>query len=289
VIVSDDGSIDGTVELLAQAAATGRGYEIVRNERRLGAIGNFNATLGRARADLVFLCDQDDVWHDDKVEKMARAAADYPEALLLYSDARIVDATGQATGRTLFQELRPSGKEQAWLAGGQPISALLRRNFVSGATVALRPALLSHALPIPEGYWHDEWLALVAAVLGRLHRLEATLVDYRIHAGNQAGVRGVAPAARWRAMTSGRGSYHTTRLRKLDLLLERLEAFSGEVPQEHLALVRDCRKHWAERASLPNSRAGRLPTVVRELTNGRYRRFSTGWRSAIRDLFESLP
>jgi hypothetical protein len=135
---------------------------------------------------------------------------------------------------------------------------------------------------------HDEWLALVAASLGRIQCIEETLIDYRVHGGNQSGLRAVGAAARWRAMLSVRGDYHATRARKLVALNERLARVQGGVESDVLQAIRECRSHWETRAALPPSRWQRLPSIASELATRRYWTYSSGWRSALRDLAEPL-
>lgn len=287
VIVSDDGSTDATADVL-RAFEGNLPLELARNETQLGVTANFESALRRARGDLIFLCDQDDVWHKQKVELLLAEAERHPDAMLLHSDARIVDASGADTGRRLFGELHLSSREWSFLGRSEPLPVLLRRNIVTGATSAIRRKLLDYALPIAEEYWHDEWLALIAAAMGPIYRISEPLIDYRIHGSNQAGLRLATPAAQLRAMSSRRGSYHAIKARKLDRLLQRLRGLNGRVSQDCMSLVEACHQHWQERATMPRRRFDRLPVVWQQLQSGSYRRFSSGWRSVVRDLAESL-
>jgi glycosyltransferase involved in cell wall biosynthesis len=288
VTISDDGSSDATVEI--SRSFKGRlNVQLSETESRLGATGNFSRALSQARGELILLCDQDDIWHSNKIERLLGEMAQYPEALLIHSDARIIDRSGTVSDRTLFSRLLIPPNEFQRYDGGDVLAVLLRRNVVTGCTAALRRRLLDDALPIPDGYWHDEWLALIAAAVGTIRRIDEPLIDYRVHSQNQAGLRGVAFATRFAAATSKRGDHHAERARKLDLLAGRLRSLGPRVPADRLRLVEECRRHWHERASLPRKRLLRIPIVWRNLKSGAYSRFSAGWRSAQRDLFEQLP
>jgi len=290
IVVNDDASADGCVDRVREALA-GFGGEVCihANAATLGVARNFEKALRLATGDVCFLCDQDDVWRADKVEQMAAAFEREPNLLLLHSDARIIDESGTRTGATLLSELRIRPRDLAAYDEGDALRVLLRRNIVTGATVAVRRELLDRALPIPDGYWHDEWLALIAAAVGCIRRIDEPLIDYRIHGSNQAGLRGVMPAARIRAAVTRRGGFHALRARKLDALLERLRSLGSRVPLARLQLVEACREHWRLRADLPQRRAERVPLILAEWAGGRYRRFSNGWRGALRDLVEPLP
>jgi glycosyltransferase involved in cell wall biosynthesis len=102
VIVSDDGSTDGTADVL-RAFEEHLPLEVARNENKLWVSANFEVALRRARGEVNFLCDQDDVWHTHKVERMLAEAQCHPDAMLLHSDARIVDEGRADTGRRLFR------------------------------------------------------------------------------------------------------------------------------------------------------------------------------------------
>jgi len=289
IIVSDDGSNDETFEIVSAGLRAYPGRVIAqRNQANLGVRQNFEQAMRLAQGEFVLLCDQDDVWHANKVERMLAEAELNPDTLLLHSDARIVDESDVFAGHTLLGDLRLSFLEQAHLDRDDLLSVLLRRNVVTGAATAVRRELLDYALPIPEGFWHDEWLALIAAAVGRVVCVRETLMDYRIHANNQLGLRGVAASTRLRAMTSRRGEYHATRQRKLELLLERLRMLGRRVPADRLRLVEACSSHWRIRAGLPSRRIARLALTLREAKDGGYRRFSSGWRSVLRDLVEPL-
>lgn len=290
IVVSDDASVDACLDRVRESLAEFRGdLRIDVNPATVGVARNFEKALRVIKGDLCFLCDQDDVWRADKVQRMVAAFEREPDLMLLHSDARIIDEAGARTGATLFRALRIRPRDLAACDAGDALSVLLRRNIVTGATVAVRRELLDHALPIPDGYWHDEWLALIAAAVGSIRRIDEPLIDYRIHGANQAGLRDVMPSVRIRAAVSRRGGFHTDRARKLDALLERLRSLGSRVPLARLHLIEACRDHWRLRANLPQRRTERVPLILAEWRGGRYRRFSNGWRGALRDLAEPLP
>ena len=72
--VSDDGSTDGTPAILDGYAA--RYPDRVRRVRHEGRFGNardhFFWLMRECGATYMMFCDQDDVWHPDKVEKTMR-------------------------------------------------------------------------------------------------------------------------------------------------------------------------------------------------------------------------
>lgn len=195
LVIYDDGSSDRTAEIIRDFAK--RALFPVRflvNQHRLGVIKNFERAISEAKGEYVALCDQDDVWHPDKLaSEMTLMEATEREVgsnvpVLVHSDLRVVSATRELIHDSLFayQKLAPTQVE--------PINRLLVQNFVTGCTVIVNRALVNVALPIsPQAVMHDWWLALCAAVYGEIRTLRRATVDYRQHTANQVGA-----AAYWR-------------------------------------------------------------------------------------------
>lgn len=286
IVVQDDASSDGTWERLqafaARARVRGVAVELQRNPANLGYVRNFERALQRARGDLVFLCDQDDVWHPEKIARMAARFLAEPELGLLHTDARLVDAAGEPLGRRLFEVLGVTVGELAAMHAGRAAQVLLRRNIVTGATMALRRGLLAQALPVAEGWVHDEWLAVVAALVGRVDTLEEATIDYRQHGGNQLGARERSLGER--ADAGARRDYREAMAAKMRALARRVETGGLQPPAEARALLRERLRHDRVRTSLPRARWQRIVPVLGELRAGGYARFGTGLRGALLDL-----
>lgn len=102
LVVSDDGSTDGTLGILASYAGRSTvGIRVIDGPHR-GVIANFDNALRNAKGDFIFLSDQDDVWHPDKVEKVMAAFAKSDCGIVVH-DARLVDGGGKPLGETLYE------------------------------------------------------------------------------------------------------------------------------------------------------------------------------------------
>lgn len=172
LVVTDDGSIDGTVELVRAFASTAPfPVRIEVNPVNLGYAQNFNKALSLCSGALVFLCDQDDVWMDDKIARIVALAEANPDRGCFMNDALLTDASLQPAGFTKWGQIR---------AAGLPDSA-----FVMGCCAAFRRPLLELLLPIPAGSRsHDNWMVEASEMLGLVHRTNDTLQLYRRHGGN---------------------------------------------------------------------------------------------------------
>ena len=195
IVVADDASTDRTRALL-------EGYRDERphlfrlffRDTNFGAIDNFGFAVEQCRGEVIFLCDQDDVWQPRKVELVLERFRN-PRCLMLFTDGRLIDATGEQLKLRLWQRFRFSYFRQfLWrrVPGAACLDLLSNNNKVTGATVALHKRLLAHALPIsllPHGYWHDAWFALHAAANDGLEFGADCLIDYRVHAKQQVGIK----------------------------------------------------------------------------------------------------
>lgn len=170
LVIADDCSTDATLALI-EARSDPR-IRVLQGERRVGVVANFGRALAAARGDIVFLCDQDDVWLPNKRAVFIDALAG---ADLVVSDCRVTDAALNVTAPSFFALRRsaPGVLRNLW------------RNSYLGCCMAFHRALLVRALPFPAHLpMHDTWLGLVATATGRVRFVpEATLL-YRRHGAN---------------------------------------------------------------------------------------------------------
>ncbi|MCZ2497398.1 glycosyltransferase [Xylophilus sp. Kf1] len=294
IVLSDDASSDDSVALVRAALTDGLrarpdavlDLQVIRNASPLGVTRNFEQAIRACTGELIVLCDQDDRWHDHRIERMAERFARRPELLLLHSDARMVDSQGAPLGDSLFHALEVKPFELTAIHDGRGVDVFLRRNLVTGATTMLRRELLPMALPIPPEWLHDEWLALVAAAAGTMDVVEAQWIDYRRHQNNQIGARRFSLREKFRLATQPRGRQYFSRALKVQLLLDRLLTLGDRVSPATLRKVGQKLAHQRFRAGLPAHRPARILPVLREIAAGGYHRFSRPLQAIVQDLFE---
>jgi len=289
IVICDDGSTDATLDILQVFAERARlaGIEVrlLCNPDNFGYVGNFSAGLRQAVGDVLFLCDQDDVWRSDKLALMAARFDGDPQLLLLHSDARLVDANGKSLQCSLFDALQLTLQEKRAIHAGHAFDVVLRRSFVTGATAALRRELVELALPVAQGWVHDEWLAAVAAAAGRIDFIDALLIDYRQHDANQVGMRRRTLAMKWQDLQLPRGRLLADEVRRL----RHLEIFFVQAglrdSTERIEQIRHKCAHFERRVAIGRlPRWRRLLPVLHEANSGDYRRYGTGGRTMLRDL-----
>ncbi len=294
IVISDDASTDDGVEI-AKAAFDECAREnadqrieivLLQNPKALGVTRNFEQAATHCRGELVMLCDQDDAWHPHRLARLRAEFERRPELLLLHSDARLVDARNRSLGGSLFHALEVRPAELACIHDGRAFDALLHRNLVTGATAVFRRSLLDHALPFPEEWLHDEWLAIIAAAVGRVDVLEEELIDYRQHDHNQIGARRESFLQKVQRALMPSGDSQSQMAVKAEKLLAQMLRLVGQVEVEKIGLVFDKLEHQRFRAQLPNSRLARILPIAHEALKGHYARVGRGGKGIVRDLLQ---
>ncbi|WP_308468145.1 glycosyltransferase family 2 protein [Rathayibacter soli] len=285
IVVSDDASTDATLEIVRATLASIGSVKvtILHNDPPLGVTVNFEQAIRATTGDIVILCDQDDVWHPNRVAAAVQGLAN--GALLQFSDASLIDMDGSPLGGSLFAALEIDAQTRAALVDGRAFQTLLKRNLATGATVAFRRELLGEALPIPAAWVHDEWLTIFAAVRESVAVSTEQLIGYRQHGANQIGV--VEPTLRRKIarVLQPRGDRNRGLAERSRLLLERLVALQSEPG----VIDRARRKVEIEtfRAQLPAARIRRVLPVLRRAASGDYQRYcSQGLMDVVRDLLQ---
>lgn len=180
-----DGSSAAIVRNLTDAA--GLPHRLVEPGADLDAPRAVQAGLAAALAvagpGAVFaLADQDDVWLPGRLAQGVAALA-AGGAALVHSDATVIGADGAPLAPSMFAVERRHRRPG--------LRGLLLRNNVTGMTATFTRALAERSLPFPaqDGvhFYHDLWLALLAAATEGVGLIEAPLVAYRQHGGNVMG------------------------------------------------------------------------------------------------------
>ena len=293
LVVSDDASTDGTVSKVreivdrfrAERPTSPLAFVVLKNPEPLGVTANFEQAVRACTGDLVALSDQDDVWMPDRLRAVVREFAARPRLTLLHSDARLVDEAGAPIAHTLAEAIEFTASEQRQEHEGNSFDLLLKRNVVAGATTVFRRELLAHAIPFPDTWVHDEWLAMIASVTGQVDFLPEQLIDYRQHSSNQIGARKPTLGDRLGRLQEPRIERNRRLTARAESLVDRLVELE-EVPDRALQSARRKWEHEKARSALPASRIRRLIPVLRAAVAGRYRRFGRTRYDILRDLLQ---
>ena len=189
LIVCDDASSDRSVEIVeAFARRVSFPVRLFRNARNLGYVKNFEQAISHCTQDLVFLCDQDDLWDARKIEIIQNVFQSEPEVGLSLHDFVRIDAQGGPfdSGLELYGERQvPSSdlpdevRQHSILPFMQPYPRAW-----CGCMMAFRRSFLEVILPIFPGKGHDDWILKTLAPLTQTRFHGLPLVRYRIHTAN---------------------------------------------------------------------------------------------------------
>lgn len=286
VVVSDDGSTDDTVAIvkaIAASAPDATPIRLVHIERVGGVARNFDRAIAECRGDIVALSDQDDRWSPDRLTTIVAVLSGHTAPSLVFGDATLIDAGGDVLPGTLRGGLRLTRSERESLEGGRPFEALIRRNLVTGAVAAFTRDLYELSAPFPDLWVHDEWLAIMAAGLGRVIPTTEVLGAYRLHDSNQIGIPDGSVGSRLNRMLAPRADRYVRLRDRTAALAARLDERGA--PERVLALARRKEAFEAVRASYPRRRLARVAPVLAQLARGNYRRLSSqGGLDVLRDL-----
>ena len=151
---------------------------VYRNAQTLGYAKNFEKAILYCQGDIVVLSDQDDVWFQNKLERIVEEFDRDDTCGLVFHDAEVVDANQNPLGYTLRSRGRMPDSNSA-------VSALLRQKSVKGCTMAFRSSLTKYVRPIAEQDWgHDDWILFVSAMIANVRAINEPLMYYRSHGGN---------------------------------------------------------------------------------------------------------
>ncbi len=288
VVISDDCSTDRTLKICRDfAAEAGFPVSISVNDVRLGSTKNFEKAIGLCSGDVIALCDQDDVWHPEKIAALSAAFLEHPDLDALFSDAELVREGLEPMGLLLWDKSTtffPVGSRKL-VREGHALEVLLRHNVATGMTMAFRARFREVLLPIPAEWMHDHWIGLVIAVFGRVGMVERPLAKYRQHAANQAGGRRLTFWGKVRGALQAPPSAYDRQFEQFMMLRRRVaEASARPAAPDALSKIDSKLSHLRVRGHLPGSLFRRVVPIARELSTGHYQRYSKGVYSSIVDL-----
>jgi glycosyltransferase involved in cell wall biosynthesis len=234
LVVCDDGSNDGTVEILERFARQAP-FEvtIIRNQQRLGYGENFMKAGRCCRGDVIAWSDQDDVWMPEKLARCVREFEQDPEVLLVEHSTQIgMGAEGRkplVSGplgkyRSRPRELRTLRRRSVYTPASLPLELY---SWGHSCVVSRRVLELGDTLAttIPDLFdqfsGHDTWTLILATAAGKAVLLPDVLVHYRQHGTQVAGAyRAGAPPRRLATRVA-----HSAR-RQQSVIVSNLEAYA---------------------------------------------------------------
>jgi len=176
IIVVDDGSTDGTGEVLRERYGSLVVYAWQENQ---GVSAARNAAIRACTGEFVALLDSDDLWLPRKLERQMAAFEQHPDTALVYSFGAEIDEKGfeLGSGGHLGQDLPEPDR---------PFESLLQGCWIPALTAVFRRECLTDVGYFDEGLvgaadW-DMWLKI--AERWPVVCVPEVLARYRVHAVN---------------------------------------------------------------------------------------------------------
>lgn len=178
VFVVDDGSTDGTADIVESLARQDNRVHLARKENG-GIVSALNLGLSLGSAEFVARLDADDISAPDRHERQLRYLMENPDVVALSGAHREIDADGTPTG-SIHRPPRAVDCDPAWAPAKEP---QLTQPFMTARRAALEAVGGYRALRVSEDsdlYWR-------LAEVGQLENLNEILGSYRMHKGSISG------------------------------------------------------------------------------------------------------
>jgi glycosyltransferase involved in cell wall biosynthesis len=176
LIISDDHSTDGTVEI-AKAFSRHAAFPVTlfEGQQNRGYAKNFIFAIGHCSGDLIMPADQDDLWTENKIERLVQNAACCSEQVFSHDIEIFSEPPKSIFHQSYYHYLRAQGFAVSVNIKG--CSMAVRRSFIEA--VGWPPPSVNIS--------HDVWLNLLATALGTRLCIEEQLLKHRLHQRNTSG------------------------------------------------------------------------------------------------------
>jgi len=176
IVIVDDVSTDDTIARIA--GVSDPRIRLLRHERNRGVVATFEDALRSATGEILFLCDDDDLWAPTKAKRFVEFFQEHPDVEIVTSRVRMIDEDGRPLLDSLINR------------GGRFMPGFWRNlymNHYQGSAMAIKASLLGRVLPFPlhRLFLHDAWIGTRNDLLGgKSGFINENLLFYRRHSRN---------------------------------------------------------------------------------------------------------
>lgn len=190
IIICDDCSQDQSVEIAQNFANQHPDITIrvIQNPQNLGYVKNFEKAISLCTQDIIFLCDQDDLWQPEKIENMVSVFDAEQDVGLILHDFCWIDELNQPYLGPIdtYGPQKLSAAQLPQEIKNNSIDVFMRPypRAWCGCMMAYRRSFNDVVMPIFPGKGHDDWILKVLAPITETRFLASPLVHYRMHQQN---------------------------------------------------------------------------------------------------------
>lgn len=180
VIIRDDNSSDNTVEVIREYINKyGLNWIFIFGEENKGYYRSFIDLAYMASSDVIFFCDQDDIWETNKIKICMDFFEKHADALAVSCNIRCVDKNNRPIRNHDYFNVKSTNLIE--------LKDILYTSNILGCTLGFRSSLLqmiSRAeLKSTQGS-HDTLISMLAAIKNGLYKIPYVGINYRIHGDN---------------------------------------------------------------------------------------------------------
>ena len=154
-------------------------------EKNLGYTKAFEYLTENSDGDYIAFCDQDDVWHNEKIEKCVNCL-NKDETLLVATDRSIIDEKGELICSSVRHTSHSA--TETWNTYEDIGIPNLFMCYSPGMSLVARGDFVRSTVPFSIHTGHDKWVISCACAMGRVSYLDQPLAAYRRHGKNVSGV-----------------------------------------------------------------------------------------------------
>ena len=186
VILCDDVSTDETVKIVENFICSNHleeNWKIYRNKVNKGYPANFYHACRLCTKNIVFLADQDDIWHSQKIESMCNVFEEQEEAKVVCCKFDLIDSDG----KDIHTVMAPTRSGESNRLKKIAMEDIFYKNEYPGMVIAYRNDWGKDWLPDCSKIPHDFLICIRAAEEKNFLQLDRVLAYHRRHNANAGG------------------------------------------------------------------------------------------------------
>lgn len=184
LVIVDDCSSDSTVEIV-RSFKDCRISHLIINKTNRGVNRSFECAMSKAKNQIIFLADQDDIWPDNRVNAMVDVLS-CDKVRLVSGNSRYIDAQGH----DIDFPVAPLREEYSKSTLKNIFRIFMGSGAYFGCAMAFKKTLNRTILPFPDYIEsHDLWIAMASLLDGSSRHLDAIVLLRRVHGKNESIVK----------------------------------------------------------------------------------------------------
>lgn len=183
IIISDDNSTDLTTHIIKEYKEKYSNIRSIKNPSNIGFVENFKKAISLTTGDIIFFCDQDDIWYNNKIETMLKFFISNKNILSLNCNYDLIDQNDNLI-KSIFKIIHPT----------QQLRRISFKKFIispryPGMSMAIRKELKDKInLTNVNFSSHDWFFNQLAAYYNGCYYTCYKLNSYRQHNNNTVGI-----------------------------------------------------------------------------------------------------